>query len=270
MSRSHLHRALILGGLALALSAPASAADMPVKAPIYKAPVAIPYNWTGFYVGANAGYGWSRQTAENGLLFFGAPIALNDGFPESFSDTASGFIGGGQIGYNYQINRMVLGLEADLDYSGITGGPTFSGVLNLGGPPVPTNVTVDLQQKLDWLATFRGRLGYISSDALLLYLTGGLAVGKIENPMAITFTNVGTTTYTGSSTTTRTGWTLGGGAEYALARNWTAKLEYLHVDLGRTSVIGSTVPAGVTQLTADFTNRYHIVRFGVNYRFGGH
>lgn len=226
------------------------------------------YNWTGFYLGLNAGYGWSRQTAQNGELFSGAPFPITAGFPDTFSGTASGFIGGGQIGYNHQINRIVLGLEANLDYSGIKGGPTFSGVLNLGGPPVPVNTTVDLQQKLHWLATFRGRLGYTPYDALLVYATGGLAAGKIENPMLILFNSIGgTTTFTGSASTTRTGWTIGGGAEYGIGRNWTAKAEYLYVDLGRTSVTGTSVPPQPTQTTADFKNHYHIVRFGVNYLF---
>jgi outer membrane immunogenic protein len=261
VTRTAAKTAFFVGALVSGMGL-AAAADLPVKA----RPVAH-YDWTGFYVGGNVGYGWSRQTAQNGELFVGAPFPLEAGFPDTFSGTASGFIGGGQAGYNFQIGRVVLGLEADLDYSGIKGGPTFTGVLNLGGPPFPVNTTVDLQQKLDWLATVRGRLGYTPSDAWLLYLTGGLAAGKIENPMQIIFAGPGGATYTGSSTSTRTGWTFGGGAEYGIGRNWTAKAEYLYIDLGRTSVTGTSVPPQPTQLTADFKNHYHIVRIGLNYLF---
>jgi outer membrane immunogenic protein len=199
----------------------ASAADLPRhQAMPAKAPVYVPppYNWTGFYVGINGGGGFGRSE-------YSSPLST------SF-DTSGGLVGG-TIGYNYQMGQVVLGVEGDGDWSGIRGSATC-GV-----------TTCDTHNH--WLATARGRLGY-AIDRFMPYVTGGAAFGDIKTSIA----------GIGDATTTRTGWTAGGGLEAAIAGPWTAKIEYLHVDLGN----ADTALPGTS---ANF--RSEIVRAGVNYRF---
>ncbi len=207
-----------VGLLALGVAS-AAAADiqraMPAKAPVYVAPI---YNWTGFYVGINGGGGWGHSD-------FSAPFAG--------SSNLSGGLVGGTLGYNWQMNQVVFGLETDLDWSNIRG----SSACGAG---------FSCETKNNWLGTFRGRIGY-AADRFMPYVTGGLAYGGVKGSVA----------GIGSSSQTKTGWTLGGGVEFAVAGPWTAKLEYLYVDLGNVdSTLGST-------------NNFHtnIVRAGLNYRF---
>lgn len=210
----------------LALTASAAvAADLPRQMPPARAPVvfAPAYSWTGFYAGINGGYAWgdSRWDA----------IA-------SSVDT-EGAVLGGTLGYNWQTGPLVFGLEGDIAWADIRG--TFTNAACPTGCETRTN----------WLATFRGRLGY-AFDRFMPFVTGGLAVGDIE-------ANVGGF---GGVSDTNAGWTAGGGIEAAIAPNWTAKLEYLYVDLGN---VGCTLAAcgGV----ANVDHRFSVIRAGVNLRF---
>jgi len=259
VARTAAKAALFVGVLASGMGL-AAAADLPVKAK----PVAH-YDWTGFYVGGNVGYGWSQAGSSLEYLFNGVPTPITAGVPDSYRNHSSGFIGGGQVGYNFQIDRTVLGIEADLSYSDIHIDNTVNGTTTVGGFPF----TSTQAQKLKWLATLRGRVGYTPSDALLLYVTGGLALGHVEDSSRLAFNIVGGTTYFGSSTSTRSGWTIGGGAEYGISTNLSAKLEYLYFDLGRTSVAGIDVlsPGNPFQTHAQFDHNGHIARLGLNYRF---
>jgi outer membrane immunogenic protein len=209
-----------VGVLALGLGS-ASAADVPRRvAPPAQAPayVAPVYNWTGLYVGINGGYGW-------GTADFSSPFT-----PGSF-DTSGGLVGG-TIGYNYQVGQAVFGIEADVAASWIQGDTLCGGL--------------SCEARNTWLGTVRGRLGY-AFDRFLPYVTGGAAFGDIETSVS----------GFGSARETKLGWTVGAGIEAAINGPWTAKLEYLYVDLGEAdSVLGSSV---------DFQS--HIVRAGINYRF---
>jgi len=210
-----------LGALALTtMLGSANAADLPRRQAMpTKAPIyAAPYNWTGFYIGLNGGGGWGHSDIS-------APL--------SASVDANGGLGGGTIGYNYQTGQVVFGLEGDGDWSGLRGS-TVCGA-----------TTCDIHN--DWLATARGRVGY-AFDRFLPYVTGGAAFGNIKTSVA----------GVGDTDTSRAGWTLGGGLEVAIAGPWTAKIEYLHVDLGS----ASTAVAG-----ADASFHSDIARAGVNYRF---
>jgi outer membrane immunogenic protein len=203
----------------------AHAADLSV-APLYKAAPATPaYNWSGFYAGLNGGGGWSRSTWDaSGVSFNG-----------------SGGLVGGTAGYNWQFGNGVLGLEADIDWTNMRG--TGTSVLCPAG--CTTSET--------WLSTVRGRAGY-AFGSVLPYVTGGLAVGDIR----------ATTPGFAGATNTNTGWTAGAGIEFALAGAWTAKAEYLHVDLGRFN-------CGVNCIGLPTDNvgvRDNVVRAGINYRFG--
>jgi outer membrane immunogenic protein len=220
-----------VGLLALAgLTGSVSAADM--GRPIYKAPAPVyyppVYNWTGLYMGVNGGYGWGTTNWS----------ALGSSFD------VSGGLFGGQVGYNWQFGQFVYGVEGDVDWTDIKGNSFVNGAAGCAANVCTT--------KNNFISTARGRVGY-AIDRWMPYLTGGLAVGNIET----------TTPFTTGVNQTKAGWTVGAGLEFALVANWTAKVEYLHVDLGNTSCGGACgFPAGNN---VDFTT--NIVRAGVNFRF---
>ena len=264
----------ILVGLAATISlltTGAMAADMaarPVKAPPM---VAAVYNWTGFYIGGNVGYSWGRSS-DTSTLTTPAGVAL---FTSASSANMNGVIGGGQIGYNWQMQNWVWGLEADIQGSDQKGSraftcptgvctPPFGLIAVFPGPAVP----VTLDQKLSWFGTVRGRVGILASPTVLLYATGGLAYGEVKSTAT-----VGAAAAVFSNSDTRVGYTVGAGVEGVISGNWTAKLEYLWVDLGRTSNSFATgigaLGGGV--LTSNYSSRItdNIVRVGVNYKFGG-
>jgi outer membrane immunogenic protein len=217
-----------VGMLALG-AASASAADiarrpLPAKAPVYVTPA---YNWTGLYVCINGGYGFGRSSFNNTLGTQGFDV--------------NGGLVGGTIGYNYQVGQVVFGLEGDVDWSDIRGSSPATGVC-AGGTCSFRN---------DWLGTVRGRLGY-AFDRFMPYVTGGVAFGNLKT-LAPGFSG---------QDTTNAGWTAGGGLEFAINGPWTAKIEYLYVDLGNDTC---GVPnCGVSTNTDFHTN---IVRAGLNYRF---
>jgi outer membrane immunogenic protein len=211
----------------LAAAECAIAADLSV-APLYKPPpteVSQAYNWTGFYVGANGGGGWGRSWWNINTT------GLN----------VSGGMVGGTAGYNWQIGNAVLGLEGDIDWSGLRGTATTPGCPN----GCSTSDT--------WLSTVRGRAGY-AFGRVMPYITGGLAIGDIR---------AATPGFAGGSAT-NTGWTLGAGVEFALPGNWTAKAEYLRVDLGSFNC----GPGCGTSPSNNVSLHENVFRAGVNYRFG--
>ena len=197
----------------------ALAADISPRArQAQREPLYVAYNWTGAYIGLNGGGAWGSSS-------YAAPFASN-------SINASGALLGGTLGYNWQAGRTVFGLEGDIDWGNLRG----SGVCG---------ATV-CETRNSWLGTARGRLGY-AMERVMPYVTGGLAVGDIRTSIA----------GVGSANTTKAGWTLGGGLEAALAGPWTAKVEYLYVDLGRGGSIAGS----------DASMRANVVRAGLNYRF---
>jgi outer membrane immunogenic protein len=239
----------------LAIGGPAIAADMALKAP---PPPPAAYSWTGWYVGLNAGGSFGR--AADSSTFFAPPIPFS-----STSSNLDGFVGGGQIGYNWQSGTAVFGLEADIQ------GTSESGTANSSIPFVfpalapPTTASLSDNEKLPWFGTVRGRIGITPSPTWLLYVTGGLAYGEIKSAETITIPGVGTAA--GGFSTDRAGWTLGAGAEASIGGNWTAKIEYLYLDFGtftNTLVTGLPVVNPLT-LTTHVTD--NIVRVGLNYRF---
>jgi len=263
---------VLLAGFAIAALAlgvvPAAAADMDNR-PVYKAPTITPsyYDWSGFYVGGHVGGAWADKT-------------WTQTFPGAFAGNAStfsadGFIGGGQIGYNWQMQNWVWGLEADIQGTDEKGSRLFTcptgvcsapfGVIAVfPGPAVPAT----LSQKIDWFGTVRGRAGVLVTPTVLLYGTGGLAYGEVKTSDAI-----GLVPALFSTTSTNVGWTVGAGIEGAIGGNWTAKLEYLYIDLGRASGSFLTTSAafGGGVITSNFSSRItdNVLRVGVNYRFGG-
>ncbi len=190
------------GLLAAAMVGPSFAADMPRP---YTAPVATataPFNWTGFYMGINGGYGWGTSSWTDP-----ATTATTGDF------NLTGAMVGGTIGYNLQTSQFILGGEADIDASWLKG----------------TDATICCETKNSWFATARARLGY-GLDRFMPFVTGGAAFADV------TMTPVGFA----AESETRIGWTAGGGLEYAFMGAWSAKVEYLYADLGKASCSAAT------------------------------
>jgi outer membrane immunogenic protein len=275
-------------GLMALAGLPAAAADMPVKAPILKAPPVEVWNWTGFYIGGNVGYSWGRSDTD--VSYFnpvsGALITPPAGSIVSSKFDMNGVIGGGQIGYNWQSGNWVFGIEADFQGSGqdgderftcaatsVSGGVCFPGLTaTLPGSLATTGVTLDVTQKLQWFGTARARLGTTMwSPTTLLYVTGGFAYGSVKTTALLTSVTANGTIQTAalSNSDTNGGWTVGAGIESRIYGNWTAKVEYLYIDLGdfNNVVQFATTPGIGARFSSHITD--HIARVGLNYKFGG-
>jgi outer membrane immunogenic protein len=269
---------------AMAVIPAASAADM---APRYtKAPPVMVeiWNWTGFYIGGNAGYSWGRSNTD--VSYFnsvtGAAIVPPPGSITNASFNMDGAIAGGQAGYNWQTGSTVWGVEADLQWSGEKGGAAYRcAATAVGGVCLPgltflpagaTGTNIAIGQSLEWFGTARLRGGFLVSPRVLLYATGGLAYGSIKTTAALAGFNANgvAVAAVGSNSETRVGWTVGAGIEGMLTQNWTAKLEYLYMDLGNYNAGTFTLAPLATingQVNSNF--RDHILRAGINYKFGG-
>ncbi len=266
---------------------------MPTKAPVYKAePAAAVPSWAGWYVGFNAGGGWANNGGIDNTAtssFCNPLIAACPAFgpaavaavPGNFDTHPSGFIGGGQIGYNWQTGQVVWGVEADFQGASINGsGSQTVTAVPAGFPGSTVTIAGSASQKLNFLGTLRGRLGWTPSNPWLLYVTGGLAYGHVETS-AVFSENVGGGCACGpnpssaaSSDQWRGGWTVGGGLEWMLSQHWTIRGEYLYYDLGNVTVNNT-----ITQLNAGavpfigvgISSQAHfngsIARAAVNYKF---
>ena len=238
-------------------------------APYVAAPA---FNWTGFYIGVNAGYefGNKGETETTGSPAFGTLIA--PGFaPGSLATNRGGFIGGGQIGYNQQFGTFVAGLEADIDFVDARRSASFTGAVI---PPLGTSITTSASRELNYLGTVRGRLGVTPWDRFLLFATGGLAYGGVRTSNSVVADAAPALMWNGSTSSTRVGWTLGGGGEYAFTNNITFKVEGLYYDLGKTNTaaLGNAAVLGTAALngiyyTSQTRTAGEIVRAGVNYKF---
>jgi outer membrane immunogenic protein len=242
------------------------AADLPLKAPP-PAAVADP-GWTGFYIGGHAGYGWGQDGGTSVTDYppgtFGPAFTIGQ-IPRSVGADPRGAIGGAQFGYNLQVTpQWVLGLQADFSASSIKGAGDYSFATI---PGVAFGATTHVAQSLTWLATVRARAGY-TFDHLLVFGTGGLALGGIKSDFELNSPG-GPATITASQTTTRSGWAAGAGAEYALTSRWSASVEWLHYDLGHVSFSAPEVLAGVPQpfgITATSVTKGDILSAALNYR----
>ena len=228
--------------VALATS-PVLAADMPLKA-LPKMPAV--YNWTGFYMGANVGGSFGSENTAWGITGTSAAAA---------SGNMNGILGGFQDGWNWQSGFWVLGFESDFQFTSQSG----SSSITTAAPAAVATSSANLQ----WFSTIRGRIGLTPSPTWLVYATGGAAFGETQTNEAVIS---GGLLAGASANTIHSGWTLGGGVETALWDNWTAKLEYLYIDLGHVSYnftgVGTLTPIGTDVHVTD-----NIIRFGVNYRF---
>jgi outer membrane immunogenic protein len=278
----------LLGSLVAGLfvAGSAFAADTPVKALLYKAPPPPPaLSWTGYYGGVNAGYNWDP----NGVDTAGAAGQCNATaagcrtFPNLYSivsaQTATfnapmrqnGFIGGGQIGHNWQVSPAgVVGVEADIQ--GIANSNkslTLTSATPVAQfPGFPLNQVATVTSRLDYLGTVRGRVGLLATPSFLAYATtGGFAYGGVSASTSINQNLVsgGLGPYGGAGavSTTRAGWTAGAGLEWMCASNWSVKAEYLYVDLGTVNygvspLVSILSPAGTTFSSATATSSLRV------------
>lgn len=204
---------------AAALSASANAADM----------TPVGYDWSGFYAGLNAGVAWNNSEVDQTAKLAGERV---NSLTDKIEGDQAAFTGGGILGYNYQVDRIVMGLEADFNYLGFGDDHKRNRDFSLPGHG-DMNASGKLSFEGDWYGTVRGRLGY-AADNLLFYGTGGLAYGHMSADGKLQITDEATGDYVkwdGSTDTTNWGWTIGAGMEYGID-NWSLGLEYLFVDLG--------------------------------------
>ena len=266
------------GLVALTAAAPALAADLGprnyTKAPAYVAP--LPPTWAGFYLGVNAGYGFGDR---DDAITTGQALAnvnnVNGGArPGRVRLERDGFVGGGQLGYNWQFGGVVLGFETDIQYTDLRDNVTVT-TLNLPGAAVGPNAPLanTYRQELEYLGTVRGRLGY-SFDRTLVYATGGFAYGGVRQSVDLFGPNVapvnGALQFTGSRSNTETGYTVGGGIEQLITPSISIKAEYLYYDLGNTTVASNVIAGsggGGTGYNVRFRNDGSIVRAGLNFKF---
>lgn len=228
--------------------------------------------WTGFYIGLNAGYGWGSQSIHETGDEFGGQDAINHGvIPASLANHPSGFVGGGQIGYNYQYRQVVFGLETDLQWARFKDSQTVSTSNITADGVIFFPFTTTAQQKVDYFGTVRARVGMTPIDPLLIYVTGGLAYGRVGVSASIVSPNNCVIGFCGSESTTKTntGPVFGAGAEYAFACNWSARVEYLYLNLGKVSqtVFDAQFPGSGAFIAQSVRFRDNIVRAGVDYTF---
>lgn len=239
-------RRLILAGLLASVAIPAVAADMPLKAPTRLTEAA--FSWSGVYIGAHVGGAWG--TVESRIT----DTDSSDFLPLS-SHGINGFLGGGQVGFNLQVNPwLVIGVEGDASWTDVKG-------------TTPCLVILACSTKVDWMATATGRLGF-TRDRLMVFVKGGGAWAESKYNAVL---GTSPDSFSGDASKTRFGWTVGTGVEYAIYGNWSAKVEYDFMDFGN-KALGSTLHSRTQSAPGpdvDIKQQIHAVKFGLNYRFGG-
>jgi outer membrane immunogenic protein len=229
------------------------------------------FSWTGFYFGGNAGYGWGSADTDFDPL--PDPVTFFDLEPTTLNPDPSGFIGGGQLGYNFQLGKLlVLGIESDFQGTDIEGHEQVGPIVNiLGGRSIRPDSFLFAHERIQWFGSTRGRIGIAPWCHLLIYATGGVAYGNVDYSANTNF-QTPFATYPVSFSQTNVGWTVGGGLEYAIGHHWTVKAEYLYYDLGSESRTQNQLIGGVPQGPPFFVNytfdtKGNIVRGGFNYKF---
>lgn len=239
---------LAAAALLLASTSLSFAADLATKAPIY-APAPV-WSWTGFYLGGHVGAGWG--TTESSLTS-AAGVVVPAGFPIA-QNSRSGFLGGGQFGYNWQSGWAVFGVQGDIAGMDVKG--TTPCLFGAGA----------CTAKSDWLATVTGRIGGVVADRTLVYVKGGAAWMHTDHTLTAAAL-IGPAGLSVGTSGTAFGWTLGLGAEYAFDHNWSAFIEYDYIDFDKKNLALDF--AGVTVANVDFKNKLSIAKVGLNYKFGG-
>jgi outer membrane immunogenic protein len=241
------------------IAGPVMAADlrMPVKAP--PAPVVPAYNWTGFYIGGEFGGGWASET-----VTVVTQTSATPGFPVGFSSSRdlSGFLGGINAGFNYQIDQFVVGIDGDYTWADLTGSSSSVS-------PTTGDVATH-SDKINWIATVTGRLGVVFNNDWLLYGKAGWAwAGWQDNTSTFNPTQT-TLLNTLNSSATREGWTAGVGLEWGFAPGWSAKVEYDYIGFDQTTHSDTEVNAATGAVSFPLrsaTSNLSMVKGGIMYHF---
>ena len=234
-------RGMLVAAAAVVVAASGQALAADLQAPSLPPPLpAAVYHWTGFYLGINGGFGTGNSNWSDGV------IGTIGSFP------TSGSLVGGTAGANYQIAEYVFGIEGDGDWTNLRGNSGST----CGAISAVVTAPVSCQTQSQWLATVRGRVGY-AFDRILLYGTAGAAFGNVQTGLNPPST---------SDSAVEAGWTVGAGVEVAFAQNWTAKAEYLFVDLPNATCTTAANCGGAAGSIVSFNE--NIIRAGVNYKFG--
>jgi outer membrane immunogenic protein len=253
MGTDGIMKKMLIASAALAslIAGSASAADLPARpapaaVPVFAAPI---FSWTGFYIGGNIGGAWDRGNVTDTLFGLSFSNSSNNGV----------FIGGGQVGANYQMGSFVLGVEGDFDWAA-NNNNTATGIVTPAG-------TLSVTSNDRWVSTLAARFGFAADRVLFYGKAGGGWVGN----NGFTVTNVTTaTSLTGTNNNSNTGWLVGAGVEWAFAFNWSAKLEYDYLGLGSqsfTTPVGF-LPGGAVDTFNTGNRNLQMLKLGVNYRFG--
>ncbi len=248
-----MKRALLVAAVTGFTASGAFAADLNgrYEAPMEPAPVAATaHSWTGLYLGGHVGYGWSDK--EWTLIRNAGNQISNRVGSVITSHDADGFLGGLQLGYNHQFDRLVVGVEGEFSWTGMDGGSSWR-----NEDLLYRDATTDI----NWMATLAGRAGF-TVDRALVFVKGGVAWADED------FTHTGgslTNVRNFSGDDTRVGWLIGTGVEYALDDNWSLKTEYNYLDFGSEQV---SVSEGSRTAIFDIDQDMHVVKVGFNYRFG--
>lgn len=256
----------LVAALGLGTAGAAMAADLParVAAPA-PAPIFVAANWTGFYVGANIGYGgWGDDKVGIQLA---TPLPL--GWRNVGSLAPSGVFGGLQAGYNWQRGSLVYGLEMDIQYSGMKESFATAGLVASDSPAGSLGAFAG-SHRVNWFGSVRPRIGFLVSPSTLVYATGGL--GVMGGKYRVTGVDAGLNNFTLSSNSTRIGWVIGAGLEHKFNPNWSVKAEYQYHQYGSKALTNPILtPAGVpvpgTRARTLATPNFHTVRIGLNYHF---
>jgi outer membrane immunogenic protein len=237
----------------------------PVGKKRYRKAVSHRYNWNGFYGGVNGGFGVANNSTQfsplpNAAAFFDlAPTTLNP-------NTIDGYIGGAQIGRNWQMEEWVFGLETDFQ-TGPAADISQAPISAING--TPEGGSLQTSEKTDWFGTFRVRGGFTPIGRLLIYLTGGFAYGSVNYSAATDFQPAGKYDYSASYNKIKMGWTAGAGAEWVLQKNFSLKAEYLYYDLGDESAtaIAGPIPNSPYEVGYEWQTKVSLFRIGLNYKF---
>ena len=228
-----------VAALLVVASSGAFAADLAIRKAPPPPPLIPVYNWTGFYIGGNVGGAWETGTI------------TDDFFGVSFSRTRSGFIGGGQVGYNWQVSpNWVVGVEGMFDGTDIRSD---------SGAVFVNNEVLSATEKVDWIATVAGRIGYASNNWLFYGKGGG---GWVHDSATVTDVQPNGDVFSVSVSDTRGGWMAGGGIEYGFTPNWTARVDYTHIGLSDVTNTGLFVGDTIT-----LSRHFDMVTAGINYKF---
>jgi outer membrane immunogenic protein len=264
-------RALLVAlTLSLTLGRSALAADL-----AYKASPAPDWSWTGLYAGFHAGWGWAADsTGTAASAFTSSPISPFGAATLPLS--SSGAVAGVQLGYNWQFApRWVVGIEGDISATGLKTTQTASTTSGMATCAVPGTAcgSVTMTQDVNWLASARGRIGYLIGPGLA-YVTGGAAFANVgDKANATQVFPVASTFYPATANTTKPGWVLGAGYEFMLGNDWTLRAEYLHYSFDSVSATTGPVfpgPVAVGGLSANYVwspLNIDIMRLGVDYKF---